>query len=238
MTGIIETFYIYTLENSLYQISCYNAFDFANRLGYTFNQMVYECEGMFHDYQYSKELVLRLRKNHLEINENNAKILLYFNLPFLIPFILSYNDVITTPINYYASSELNENGILYKADNLKTKDGLPWVSANGKGIKDKITIKLPAADGTKIAFLNGYQSDSRPDLYKSNSRARIIQIKNIETGLSKTIVLEDSTSLQIFDLDELWINLDLYKTLEFTIEDVYCGEKYDDLCIQAILPIY
>ena len=90
----------------------------------------------------------------------------------------------------------------------------------------------------QLAFYNGFQSENRPDLYKANSRAKKIRIKNLETGSSKDFSLKDSMEMQIISLLDLNIWSNVNTNLEITILEVYPGEKYKDLCIQAIIPVY
>lgn len=234
-TDEILSFFLYSLVDSTYLISYYKALDYADKLGYAINKMCYACEGMLNDYKCPKDLVNSIKSKKSDINISNAKILLLNNLQFMIPLLLSDDDFVSSPVSYTASSELKENGVLYKAENLQTTDGLPWISANKNGIGDKISIILPAAQGTKFSFING-SSDALA--YKDYARAHAVKIKNVETGFSKVILLEDTADPQVFSFEDIWMFIDLYKTLEITIESVYPGEKYENLCIQSIIPVY
>ena len=90
----------------------------------------------------------------------------------------------------------------------------------------------------KLAFYNGYQSDSRPDLYKANSRVKKIRIKNLESGNTTELMLKDTSDMQEININSLIMSYNEYISLEITILEVYPGDKYKDLCIQAIIPIY
>lgn len=89
-----------------------------------------------------------------------------------------------------------------------------------------------------LRFYNGFQSGTKKNLYKDNSRAKKIQIKNLNNGVETVISLKDTPDEQIISLRNLCLYQDLYTKLEITILEVYPGEKYKDLCIQAIIPEY
>ena len=146
--------------------------------------------------------------------------------------------IISTPKSYKATSELREKNAFYAAENLRTVSGLPWASANGYGIEDKITIELPRHCLLKLDFYNGYQSETRKDLYKANSRAKKIRIKSLESGNSIEVTLKDTPEKQTIPISELDLCYNIYTNLEITILEVYPGDKYKDLCIQAIIPEY
>ena len=147
-----------------------------------------------------------------------------------------YSEWVNQDVSYKASSYLIEGKTLYKPDNLSSTEGLPWASANGYGINDTIQILIPACNVKQLNFYNGFQSKEKPHLYNANSRAKKISIKCLNTNKSIYINLKDSNEKQIIDLKSLGISYNTYVTLEITILEVYPGEKYKDLCIQAIIP--
>ena len=147
-----------------------------------------------------------------------------------------YSEWVNQDVCYKASSYLIEGKTLYKPDNLSSTEGLPWASANGYGINDTIQILIPACNVKQLNFYNGFQSKEKPHLYNANSRAKKISIKCLNTNKSIYINLKDSNEKQIIDLKSLGISYNTYVTLEITILEVYPGEKYKDLCIQAIIP--
>ena len=149
-----------------------------------------------------------------------------------------YTEWIMPYTSYTASSFLVERTAVYGADNLESEQGLPWASANGYGINDTIQIKTLGHNKLQLALYNGFQSKERPDLYKANSRVKRIKIKNLETGTSSEFLLKDTSEKQIIYLNSLDITEKKYTTLEITILEVYPGDKYTDLCIQAIIPVY
>ncbi len=168
-----------------------------------------------------------LGNNIIQYNGNNGKL-----------FKFDYSDWIINDVSYSATSFLIEGKTVYEANNLSSKEGLPWASANGYGINDKISINTPAYADMKLAFYNGFQSDSRPDLYKANSRVKKVSVKNLESGSSADFILKDTSEVQEISLNTLNLQHNVYTSLEITILEVYPGEKYKDLCIQAIIPIY
>ena len=226
----IEGYYIYRKKDSFYEL-CY--FEY---MGLDSNKAFYISYG--YDYKYPFEAVNKLKSKDFEINRLNAIILQRKGLVTLVPFILADSSVIATPKSYSASSELKEKNAFYKAENLRTVDGLPWASANGYGINDKITIVTPTGCSMSLDFYNGYQSETRKDLYKANSRAKKIRIKSLESEKSIEIDLKDTPEVQTVSIDKLNLNYNVYTNLEITILEVYPGDKYKDLCIQAIIPVY
>lgn len=152
--------------------------------------------------------------------------------------IFDYAEWIPHNTVYSASSFLIEGVTVYSPENLFSENGLPWASANGYGIGDKIQIKTTATKNIKLAFYNGFQSKEKQYLYKANSRAKRIKVSCIESNYSNVVELKDSPEKQLISISN-GINSDHeYVTLEIEILEVYPGEKYKDLCIQAIIPEY
>lgn len=149
-----------------------------------------------------------------------------------------YSDWIASEVYYEASSYLIEGKTVYKPENLSSIDGLPWATANGYGIGDTIRIRTKYYDHFELAFYNGFQSKKRPDLYNANSRAKRVRIKNSENGKFIEVTLKDFDGKQSISIEKLYILQKSIINLEITILDVYPGEKYKDLCIQAIIPVY
>ena len=204
-------------------------------------------KGIMPDQVVSLYLFSTAKQEHFKIAEKkgdafNVKLLKDCKIEYtdqngkLVQF--DYSSWIPHNISYTASSFLVEGKTVYGAANLSSKDGLPWASANGYGINDTIQITTPTYNGLQLAFYNGFQSENRPDLYKANSRAKKIRIKNLETGSSKDFTLKDSMEMQLISLLDLNIWSNVNTNLEITILEVYPGEKYKDLCIQAIIPVY
>ena len=129
-----------------------------------------------------------------------------------------------------------EGVISYSPENLFSEDGLPWASANGYGIGDKITIKTSITKNIKLAFYNGFQSKEKQYLYKANSRAKKVKITCLESNYRIVVDLKDSPEKQLISLLNGMVSDNDYETVEIEILEVYPGEKYKDLCIQAIIP--
>lgn len=204
-------------------------------------------KGIMPDQTVSLYLFSTARQEHFKIAEKNGDV---FNVKLLKDCKIEYTDQngklvqfdysawIPHNISYTASSFLVEGKTVYGAANLSSKDGLPWASANGYGINDTIQIKTIGNESLKLVFYNGFQSDSRPDLFEANSRVKKIEIKCVENNGIIKIDLKDSREAQIIDLKPLKIALTSYINLEIKILEVFQGEKYKDLCIQAIIPEY
>ena len=75
-------------------------------------------------------------------------------------------------------------------------------------------------------------------MFLSNSRAKKIEIKCLQTNKIIKTELKDIRDKQIIDLSDLRIQKDSCIDIEIKILEVYPGEKYKDLCIQAIIPVY
>ncbi|NLK46034.1 MAG: hypothetical protein GX297_05200 [Treponema sp.] len=232
----IEEYYICRDSGENYELSKCYFFCTLRDLGYD-SDIPYFIDTDF-NYLYSKKAIAKLKSKDKSINLLNAKVLITEGIYSLVPFLLLDSNVVSVPDFYNASSELKEKNAFYKAENLRTVEGLPWASANGYGIGDKIFIRTPTLYSIKLAIYNGFQSDSKKYLYKANSRAKKIRIKSLESEKSIEILLKDIPNEQYIDLSSLDIAYNVFTNLEITILEVYPGDKYKDLCIQAIIPVY
>jgi hypothetical protein len=136
--------------------------------------------------------------------------------------------------SYDATTFLTEGDTLYWSGNLSKRDGLPWASASGSGIGEKIIIDMQNNPANKLLIINGFVDSERPDLYNANSRLKEIQLTNLETQKHITVLLNDSKEPQVIDISELKPYADTI--IELEILSVYEGIRYKDLCVQAILP--
>lgn len=129
-----------------------------------------------------------------------------------------------------ATSELFENNYLYSIENLRSIDlETPWVEGNPEsGIGEKITIKNTNLDA--LILFSGYISYQKPWLFSQNARPKKVLVTCEDIKLEKVFELEDSPNPQILDLGVLTNNSDIV----ITILDVYPGDKYKDMCINAI----
>lgn len=225
-----QYYFTYRKENTMYIISKHE------------NMGAFKNGQLFDDYmdiyKYPLELINQFKAPSDSVNIQNAEYLISSKFEFLIPFIILNEFVETTAKEYIASSELREKDTIYKAENLSHIDGLPWASANGYGVGDTILITLPRNPYSKLCFYNGFQSNTRNDLFKANSRVKKISIRCLESNKCKEFSLNDITEGQIIDLSDLSMIYNAYAKLEITILDVYPGEKYKDLCIQSIILKY
>lgn len=139
---------------------------------------------------------------------------------------------------YYSSSELQEGNITYSAKNLAIINNLPWATTFNENKKPVITIKLQVGQDVKAVIYNGFQDKNRSHLFAQNSRAKSICITYRELEISKTVTLRDTLEPQIIELSDLLQNIGEEATIDIKIESVYPGTKYNDVCIQAIIPTW
>ena len=139
----------------------------------------------------------------------------------------------------YFYETLKSGTYYYAADNLKKKGGLPWVpKANGhSGVGEYIDLSGSYDEHLKLEFRNGFQNPEHPDYYEKNCRVKKLLVTCSQTGKSKSFELPDTKTRQILDVrsiipQEPCENLNL----RIEIQSVYKGSKYDDLCIDSIIP--
>lgn len=131
------------------------------------------------------------------------------------------------PLKITLSSEgfLTEGKIKYDADRLMDGYISPWCAKPGKG---KPSFQISYNQEMKfdqLHIMNGY---GKRDLFDKNSRVAKFLIST-EKGESVTVSLKDERESVV----------PLGKTLtgnqfNFTVEDVYKGSKYEDICISEI----
>lgn len=160
-------------------------------------------------------------------------------LPYILVINQKYSDFSKQNqiIYYNSSSFLREGNINYSADNLSSHhNNIPYASANGYGIGDKIYLYVDVEkEYLTLNLYNGFQSVLKPYLYEQNSRAKKIQIKNIDNGNIIVFEVSDIPEVQKISLAPITVNAESVARLELTILEVYPGTKYKDLCIHAIL---
>lgn len=156
-------------------------------------------------------------------------------LPFLFLFDNSEAYIWKNSIvSYDASSFLKERNTSYHPENMRTLDGNPWASANGYGIGDSLFLIADVFTSFKIAIYNGFQSKKKC-LYKQNSRAKKIEVINLDTLERKIYELQDTPEKQEILIQNKNDNNNLVGRYKIQILEVYPGSKYKDLCIQAII---
>ncbi len=137
--------------------------------------------------------------------------------------------------NIVASSTLSPQGSAnYKASNLFDKNHeTAWVEGvNGLGVGQTITYQGVRGDYIdEIRILNGYVKSDKA----WTENARVKSLKVTCNGQPICILqLQNSRSLQVFDLDYLLYDYDGVFTLKFEILEVYPGTKYQDTAISEI----
>lgn len=139
----------------------------------------------------------------------------------------------------YFYETLKSGTYYYVADNLKKTGGLPWVpKANGySGVGEYIDLSGPYDEHLKLEFRNGFQNPEHPDYYEKNCRVKKLLVTCSQTGKSKSFELPDTKSRQILDVRSIIPQEPSEKlNLRIEIQSVYKGNKYDDLCIDSIIP--
>lgn len=218
---LIESKYTYSKENEKYIIKKYVSG--LSEEGYNFYS--FECE-------YRINGLIQSSNNEI-INKQNFFILSSLNKA-LIPMLFSSFSLDVEFKSYSASSELREGKVLYKADNLKHIDGLPWIPAEKHNCK--LYIETNVRDDLVLAIYSGYQSKEKPYLFKQNARPKKLLIKNTLTEHSQEVFLEDITERQIIYWKDLFEDEGEIVKLEISILEEYPGTKYNDICIQSIVP--
>ena len=139
----------------------------------------------------------------------------------------------------YFYETLKSGTYYYAADNLKKKGGLPWVpKANGhSGVGEYIDLSGSYDEHLKLEFRNGFQNPEHPDYYEKNCRVKKLLVTCSQTGKSKSFELPDTKTRQILDVRSIIPQEPSEKlNLRIEIQSVYKGNKYDDLCIDSIIP--
>jgi hypothetical protein len=135
----------------------------------------------------------------------------------------------------FASSELTEGNIVYKAESLwDYRTLIPWVEGvDGNGIGEKIIIEYNGPAYYGISISNGFVDFNRPYLYQSNNRVKKIKVTFGDTGTYEEFDLEDTPNFQTFFFKVA--RNEKYFTIE--IVDVYHSTQWDDTCINKILTL-
>jgi hypothetical protein len=179
-----------------------------------------------------KYLILTDNEIYFQLyDKNNVLVLELFNLKSDLYHLQGHSFAT-------ASSELTENGITYKANNLVDETKLlPWVEGvNGNGIGEKVKIELEygsISGFTAFCISNGFVDYSRPYLYEYNNRVKKLRVWDGAYKEYNDIELMDTPQFQFFQV-KFTNNSDI---LELEILEVYDGDKYDDTCINLICPV-
>ena len=176
--------------------------------------------------------------------------LVLYNSPILLLYEKESNDhlelwgsfsrvLYPEGFNYFTSSEYRQGDEFYPAGNLRSRElAKPWVEGvDGPGINEWIEIKgvrSQYGDTPKIGglvFSNGFVSFDKPFLFQDNNRVKELMITEHDGSKPYIVQLFDSPNPQVIRFSEP------YDTVRLTIVDVYHGRKWDDTCINFLLPI-
>lgn len=152
--------------------------------------------------------------------------------PYMIGFrnfgVMESFDFLSDDTIIEISSELREQSIMYKADNLRKLDiNSTWIDGSkSSGVGG--TIRIQNWTSKNMVIFLGYLSYSKPFLYSMNSRPKKISICFENTNTIFNYVIEDTPNPQSIDMNNG------HGDILITILEVYPGEKYSDLCIHAI----
>lgn len=148
------------------------------------------------------------------------------------PEKINSTELIVFPFLWQATSYFREKDKTYLPGNIgKTQLEMPWVEGvEGSGCGEKISLEKPILM-KNIYLSNGYVSYTRPYLYKDNNRVKALKITDLlDLDFIINIELDDTPNPQKINLGE-----EKVRQLQFEIQDVYKGEKWDDTCINFIL---
>ncbi len=184
-------------------------------------------------------------KKQLGILWNNRRMYLYDNnqLLFQPDEGLRFEGYVPQVVDVKTSSYFSEGTIKYDGKNfipLSMKELKPWAADKGaKGIGEWIELTIEKEDwqfGVNSFFIsNGYVNFNKPELYINNSRVKKLQVSCIESGIDAIYELEDTPNLQTIKLPKE-INTQVI-TVRFKILEVYPGNKWEDICINMIVPM-
>lgn len=133
-----------------------------------------------------------------------------------------------------ATSELIENGIIYKVGNLDNLESdTPWVEGEkGDGIGESFVIKATSKKVYPyLLIINGFISASRPQLYSQNGRIKKIKVEGLTSGKIGICSVLDTPHPQTVDISIIPNAEDV----KITILEVYPGTKYRDTAIHYLI---
>jgi len=176
-------------------------------------------------------------KRYLIIYSSRDRVSLYDQNNRMVYSASSLKYVLSSDFDVQASSELNENGIKYSAENCLDEDKLiPWVEDSpGNGTGEYITF-IPKHNiifsNIPIIISNGFIDYNRNNLYENNNRIKKIRVYIVDQDEYLDFDIEDTPNYQ-----EIWVGSDnKINTIKVEILEVYQGEKYNDLCINLLKP--
>ena len=139
---------------------------------------------------------------------------------------------------YEVSSYLKEKNISYSKECLSANNPMPWVPAGGNNGKGSYIEFKNCEFNNDIYISIGYVSKERPDLYKKNSRPKVVSIYYSDKKITKTFELKDTPEPQKITLfDDPRYGGRYVKENDkiiMSFPEVYEGTQYKDLCINFI----
>ena len=138
-----------------------------------------------------------------------------------------------------SSSCLIEGSKKYDGQNFYVDNSLllPWVeNQTDDGIGEWIEFEIKDSSGID-AFLisNGYVNFEKTYLYQANNRVKKLRIQSQDNDINFTVILEDTSQFQEIKLPRILTSGK--KIIRFTIEEAYKGNKWNDTCVNRIIPI-
>ena len=136
-----------------------------------------------------------------------------------------------------ASSELpDENGLNYKAENLRLWNTLAWVEGvPGDGLGESLVIKADKpARIRQIGIVNGYAKSNANELYEANGRVSALDVSVNGDKPYRVLIPDERLKSRMFYFD-LPVSKDPVKTIKLTIAGVYPGTQFHDTAIGRIV---
>ncbi|MBP3365457.1 MAG: hypothetical protein J6K96_00530 [Treponema sp.] len=206
-----------------------------------------ECSGIWNQtfsYEISTEgkfylLILRnknVKKIFLALKSDYCLILYDTNNsePVFLGMAISATQVesVYFPHHIKATSELEENNIIYEAENAaNARQDFPWCEGvHGNGVGQKLEFSVNASC---MVIVTGYISCTKKHLYEDNSRPKKITVNFINANKTMSYDLSDTPNPQLIDFKTNYSG-----TIEIIIDEVYEGVKYKDTCISCIICKY
>ena len=176
-------------------------------------------------------------KKYLMIYSNNNRVSLYDENNKIVYLASSLRYTLSSDFDVQASSELQENNITYSVENcLNENELIPWAEySSGSGIGEYITF-IPQHEiifsNIPIVISNGFIDYNRNYLYEYNNRIKKMRIYNVDQNEYLDFNIEDTPNYQ-----EIWVNFNKkINKIKIEILEIYQGERYNDLCINLLMP--
>lgn len=226
------------IDNSEFKIKGYNAFKHQEYELSTKIELLSE-NGMIY-------LVINNPNNTIPWLENGINTILILNSSY---YIVIYNKIFNEPVftefsapPYYFDNDLNVKASSHLTEKqheyypkciIDLYNDSPWATNKNGGIDEYIKISsLNNGCFKTILLSNGYLCFSNSSLYRKNSRVKKIEIYNSDNKLLQIYEILDTVNFQEIELP------DYVSEIKIIITETYKGTKYNDLCVNAILPVF